>query len=84
MYSLIIQPGADKEFSKLDSHIIKRIQRKINQILKNPYQFKPLQKPLQNKRRVQVGSYVLVFSINEKKKQVIIWRYRHHDKIYKS
>jgi len=34
-----------------------------------PYRFKPLKKPLQNKRRVHVGgSFVLIYEINKDEK----------------
>jgi len=39
-------------------------------------------KSLQNYRRVHIGNYVLIYSINEKKKTIIIERYKHHDEIY--
>ena len=84
MYSLEIKRSADKAFSKLDKSILEIINRKINQILEDPSRFKPLRKPLQNKRRVHIGkSFVLVYSVDERAKAVIIWDYDHHDKVYK-
>ena len=59
------------------------ISKKIKQIRENPYHFKSLRKPLQNFWRVHIGNYVLIYSINEKTKTVIIERYKHHKEIYK-
>jgi len=35
--------------------MLRLIERKVNDILADPYRFKPLRKPMQNKRRVHVG-----------------------------
>jgi len=86
MYNLEIRERADKIFGKLakkDKVSFEYISKKINEIRENPYHFKPLRKPLQNYRRVHVGNYVLIYSINEKTKTVIIERYKHHDEVYK-
>ncbi len=60
------------------------IDRKVQQILDDPYRFKPLRKPLQNKRRVHVGGpFVLIYEINEKENMVTLLDFDHHDNIYK-
>jgi len=38
---------------------------------------------MQHMRRVHVGSFVLIYDIDEKKKLVTIRRYEHHDAVYK-
>ena len=60
------------------------IKKKVSEILENPYHFKPLKAPMQNYRRVHIGSFVLVYSIDENKKAVILERYEHHDSVYKA
>jgi YafQ family addiction module toxin component len=87
MYKLEIRETVNKIFRKLsqkDKISFEYINKKINEIRENPYHFKPLRKPLQNYRRVHIGNYVLVYSINEKTKTIIIERYKHHDEIYKT
>lgn len=68
MYNLEIKEGLDKKFKKIkkkDKAMIELIDRKVRDILDDPYRFKPLRKPLQNKRRVHVaGSFVLIYEIN--------------------
>ncbi len=87
MYSLEISAHLDRHFRKLaKKDIIQHtaIEKKVLQILENPHRFKPLCAPMQNLRRVHVmGSFVLVFSIDESKKTVVLEDYDHHDKIYK-
>ncbi|PIP69908.1 MAG: type II toxin-antitoxin system mRNA interferase toxin, RelE/StbE family [Nitrospirae bacterium CG_4_10_14_3_um_filter_44_29] len=63
--------------------MLQLIDRKAQDILADPYRFKPLRKPLQNKRRVHVGgSFVLIYEINEKEKIVTLVDFDHHDNIY--
>lgn len=85
MYNLEIRKSVDKLFRKLakkDKVSFNYIDKKILEIRENPYHFKPLRKPMQNYRRVHIGNYVLIYSINKKTKTVIIERYKHHDEIY--
>jgi addiction module RelE/StbE family toxin len=85
MYNLIIQPTADKAFKKLakkDKEQLTRIEKKIQQILEDPYRFKPMRFPLDGCRRVQVGSFVILFEIDELTTTVTILDYDHHDNIY--
>lgn len=88
MYALATRKSVDKLFSKLakkNPTRLKLIEKKIGQILVNPHHFKPLRAPMQHLRRVHVNkSFVLVYSIDEKNKVVVIEDYAHHDKIYQS
>lgn len=87
MYNLAIKESLDKKFKKLkkkDSEMLVLIDRKVQDILDDPYRFKPLRKPLQNKRRIHVGgSFVLVYEIDEEEKLVTLLDFDHHDNIYK-
>ena len=61
------------------------IDRKVQQILDDPYRFKSLRKPLQNKRRVHVGGpFVLIYEINEEERIVTLLDFDHHNNIYKT
>jgi len=87
MYKLAIKESLDKKFKRLqkkDKEMLRFIDKKIQDILEDPYRFKTLRKPLQNKRRVHVGgSFVLIYEINEKEKIVTLLDFDHHDNIYK-
>jgi len=85
MYNLEIREEVDKVFQKLakkDRVSLKYINKKILEIKENPYNFKPLKNPLQNYRRVHIGNFVLIYSINEQTKTIIVERYKHHDEAY--
>ena len=86
-YSLEVRKHVEKVFEKIakkDPMQKKAVKRKIKQILEAPYRFKPLKKPMQGKRRIHTfGPFVLIYSIKEKEKKIIIEDYNHHNKIYK-
>lgn len=70
---------------KKDKEMLRIIDRKVQDILDDPYHFKPLRKPLQNKRRVHIGgSFVLIYEINEEEEVVTLLDFDHRDNIYKS
>ena len=78
--------SVDKIFEKLgkkNPEQLEDINKKVQQILENPHQFKPLKFPMQHMRRVHIGSFILIYDIDEDRKIVTIRRYEHHDKAYK-
>jgi YafQ family addiction module toxin component len=87
VYRLAIKEKLDKKFKKLqkkDKEMLRLIERKVQEVLENPYRFKPLRKPLQNKRRVHVGgSFVLVYEVNKEKRMVTLFDFDHPDNVYK-
>ncbi len=84
MYTLAIKPHVDKTFSKLSKKNPKQLQiisKKIEQILKDPYHFKPLRGNLHGVRRVHIDkSFVLTYEIQDT--TVTLLDYDHHDAIY--
>lgn len=85
MYSLEIEEEVFKAFKKLakkDKVQLEAINKKINQILTEPFQFKPLKHPLEGLRRVHIGSFVLIYEVLEKPKTVRVLNYKHHDEAY--
>jgi YafQ family addiction module toxin component len=86
MYSLAIKPKLDKIFEKLSKKNLKQmsiISKKVEQILNNPFHFKPLRADMHGARRVHIdNSFVLVYEIDEKNKMVTLLDYDHHDNIY--
>ena len=88
MYKLSVKESLDRKLKKLrkkDRELLLSIDKKVKEILKDPYRFKPLKKPMQNKRRVHVGGpFVLIYEVNEERKIVTLVDFDHHDKIYMS
>lgn len=87
MYTLYIRPSLDEKLSKLAGRSRKQftiIMKKTEEILQRPHHYKNLHAPLQHLKRVHIDkSFVLTFSIDEKRKTIILEDYDHHDKIYR-
>jgi len=86
MYALKIMPHVDEVFDKRKNRewkILEQINKKIAEILENPCRFKPLRAPMQNQRRVHIGSFVLVYEVDEQAKTVLVINYKHHDEVYR-
>lgn len=86
MYLISNKPKIDKIFQKLVNKNPKQLEiitKKLQQILEDPYRFKPLSNVMKGFRRVHIDkSFVLIYSIDEHSKTVILEDYDHHDKIY--
>ena len=85
MYILEIEEEVFREFKKLtkkDRKHLEALNKKIEQILNDPFQFKPLKHPLDGLRRVHVGSFVLIYEVLENQKTVRVLKYKHHDQAY--
>ena len=86
MYSYELRKSVEKIFFKLAKKNPMQmliIEDKIKEIVQNPQHYKNLRKPLNHLKRVHIDkSFVLVFSVDENKKHIVIEDYDHHDKIY--
>ncbi|MEK6916671.1 MAG: type II toxin-antitoxin system RelE/ParE family toxin [Nanoarchaeota archaeon] len=86
MYSLEFRDSVEKTLQKLAKRNPKQLEiihKKIQEILLTPQSYKNLRAPMQYLKRVHIDkSFVLVFSINEETKTVVIEDFDHHDKIY--
>jgi len=86
-YSLELRKHVEKEFERISKKSPieeEAIKKKLIEILENPQRFKPLRKPMHGWWRVHiVKSFVMIYSIDETRKVVIIEDYTHHDDAYK-
>ncbi len=86
-YSLEIRESLHKLFKKMekkDRQKLEIINKKVKEILEDPNRYKQLKAPMQRMRRVHIaGSFVLIFSVNEQKKSVVLEEFVHHDEAYK-
>ncbi len=74
-----------RKLSKKDKETYNSIIKKINEILTidNINHYKNLKKPMQEFKRVQIGSFVLIFKHIEKEDKIVFYDFDHHDNIYK-
>jgi len=86
MYKIVVRKSIETIFLKLAKKNPKQLEiidKKIEEIRRNPQHYKNLRTPLQHLKRVHIDkSFVMIFSVNESTKTVIIEDYDHHDKIY--
>ena len=84
---MIVSDECEKNIEKLckKNNFLKIIlKKKMNQILQNPYHYKPLKYDLAGERRVHImKSFVLKFEVNESTKTVRFLFFGHHDEAYK-
>lgn len=66
---------------KKDRRLFQEIENQIEKVIREPTIGKPLRYTLKNRRRVHVGSFVLVYEFNNGELRFI--DFDHHDKIYK-
>ncbi|MBI9010511.1 MAG: type II toxin-antitoxin system mRNA interferase toxin, RelE/StbE family [Tenericutes bacterium] len=85
-YDVAISEIVDKKFAKLAKKNPKQmsiIAKKVQQIIQDPYHFKPLRGDLHGARRVHIdSSFVLIYDIDENNRSIRILDYDHHDTIY--
>ncbi|ODS42046.1 MAG: hypothetical protein MSIBF_01485 [Candidatus Altiarchaeales archaeon IMC4] len=66
-----------KRLKREDISLLARLEKKIDEILKNPEHYKPLRGKHKNKRRAHVGSFVISFRIAGN--VVTFCSFKHHD-----
>jgi addiction module RelE/StbE family toxin len=79
LYSLELEEEVFKVFKKLarkDRKQLEAINKRIEQILADPFQFKPLKHPLEGLWRVHIGSFVLIYEVLETSKTVRVLKYK--------
>ncbi|MEK9209432.1 MAG: type II toxin-antitoxin system RelE/ParE family toxin [Patescibacteria group bacterium] len=69
-----------RRLQKKNKTLYDRLNKKIIEIANNPHLGKPLRNVLKNRWRVQIGSFVLVYRINEN--EIRFLDFDHHDRIY--
>lgn len=72
-----------KDLKKKDQALYNRLEEKMINVGNNPFCGKILRNVLKNHRRIHIGSFVLIYGIFEKEKEVRFLDFDHHDKIYK-
>lgn len=80
IYSCEVE-DALKKLKKRNKDIFDRIENQIIKILREPNIGKPLRYTLRNRRRVHVGSFVLIYEFHQGELRFI--DFDHHDRIYK-
>ncbi len=83
-YQVLFIPAAEKDLNKLETKIGSRILEKLEQLTENP-------RPRNGKKlkgevsyRLRVGDYRIIYEVDDRNTQVIVYRIRHRKEVYKS
>lgn len=83
-FRVTLSPRATEIFERLarkDPALHERIENQLIKIKREPQLGKPLRHELRNRRRLHVGSFVMLYEITGN--EVKVTDFDHHDKIYK-
>jgi mRNA interferase RelE/StbE len=82
-YSIRIKQSALKEIQKLDKPNRQRLIEAIDNLAGNPHVGKLLKGDLSGLRRIRVGTYRVIYEINEGEILVLVLRVAHRKKAYR-
>lgn len=85
-YKVIAHPRVRKEFKKLykkDKVRYAYLKKRITILAEKPEVGKPLRNVLKGKWRIHIGSFVLIYEIDEKHNRIMLLDFEHHDNVYK-
>jgi mRNA interferase RelE/StbE len=84
MYKLAIKKSARKELDNLPDQIFLKVDKSILSLKENPSPY-PQAKKLkgENKCRLRIGDYRVVYSVDEDQKTITIYRVRHRKDVYR-
>ncbi|MDT8442733.1 MAG: type II toxin-antitoxin system RelE/ParE family toxin [Desulfuromonadales bacterium] len=83
LYSIKIKQSALKDIQKLDKLNRKRLIEAIDNLADNPHVGKLLKGDFSGLRRIRVGSYRVIYEINEGEILVLVLRIAHRKKAYR-
>lgn len=72
---------AIRRTKKKDHELFSQLDSQMTKIIREPHFGKPLRYTLKNRRRVHVGSFVLIYEVHNGELRFI--DFDHHDRIYK-
>lgn len=81
-YLLKIKKSALKELQNIEKNDRSRIVEAIDGLLDNPYVGKQLKGGLDGLRRIRVGSYRVVYEINDHQVTILVLRIAHRKHVY--
>lgn len=84
VYKFVLKKSAKKELDSLSDAVFQKIDNAILSLKDNPRPF-PHSKKLEgeNKFRLRVGDYRVVYTVDGKDKVITIYRIRHRKEVYR-
>lgn len=85
-YQVIVDSSVQQRLKKIfkkDRKAYDQLKKKLVELGENPEIGKPLRNVLKNKRRLHIGSSVLVYKIDTENETITLLEFDHHDKAYR-
>jgi len=84
MYRLVIKKTARKELDDLPDQVFLKIDKTILSLKENPFPHpQAIKLKGENKCRLRVGDYRVVYVVNQKQRIITIYRVRHRKDVYR-
>lgn len=84
-YRIVAHAAVHKEIEKLfkkDKVRYEHLKKRLKILAEQPEIGKPLRNVLKGKRRVQIGSFVLIYQIDKNDNKITLLTFEHHDNAY--
>ncbi len=82
-YQVIIKKSAEKELDALSSQLRERIIQRLLALEENPRPQKVKKLQGEESYRLRIGDYRVLYSIDDKKKEIIVYAVGHRKEVYR-
>lgn len=83
MYKLKIIPQAQKDLDAFQGKAFENIKKKILNLANNPRPFGAIKLTQEEGYRLRAGDYRILYRIDDKQKEIIIYRLKHRKEAYR-
>jgi len=82
VYKILLLPSAQKDLHEFRGKTFDILVRKITSLQKNPRPHGCLKLIAEHGYRIRSGNYRIIYRIDDKKKEVFIYRIKHRKEVY--
>lgn len=82
MYKILLLPQAQKDLDEFRGKTFDILVKKITSLQKNPRPYGCLKLTAEQAYRIRSGNYRILYRIDDKKKEVFVYRIKHRKEAY--
>ena len=82
MYKILLLPPAQKDLDEFKGKAFDNVVRKINSLQENPRPHGCLKLTTEKGYRIRSGNFRIIYRIDDKKKEIFVYRIKHRKKAY--
>ena len=83
MYKIKVLPHAQKDLERIEGKIFNHLKKEIIQLSGNPRPYGSLKLTNEEGYRIRVGKHRVLYRINDKAKEIFIYRVKHRKEAYR-